>query len=76
MGAAIKSLIEFWPTDGVMPLELCLVNYPGPTNYPWQGPRNSGFNGFIWTHGFLETFEFNLLLFTEERIQGSELLKC
>ena len=39
-----------------------------------QGPRNSGFNGFIWTHGFLEDFEFNLLLFTEQRVQGSELL--
>ena len=41
-----------------------------------QGPRNSGFNGSIWTHGFLETFEFTLSLFTEERAQGSELLTC
>ena len=38
-----------------------------------QGPRNSG---FIWTNGFLETFEFNTLLFTEERVQGSEILTC
>lgn len=35
-----------------------------------QGPRNSGFNGFIWTHGFLETFESNLLLFTEKEFRG------
>ena len=41
-----------------------------------QGPRNSGFNGFIWTNGFLETFECNVLLFTNERVQGSELLIC
>ena len=27
-------------------------------------------------YGFLETFEFNPLLFTEERVQGSELPTC
>ena len=41
-----------------------------------KGPHNRGFNGFIWTHGFLETFEFSLLSFTEERAQGSELQTC
>ena len=41
-----------------------------------QGPRSSGFNGFIWTHGFLETLEFSLPSFTVERVQGSELLTC
>ena len=38
-----------------------------------QSPRNSGFNGFIWTHEFLENFQFNLKSFAQRRVQGSEL---
>ena len=40
---------------------------------PLQGPRISGFNEFIWTHGFMETFQISLLSFTVKRVQGSEL---
>ena len=33
-----------------------------PFLLPLQGPHSDGFNGFIWTHGFLEKIEFNLQL--------------
>ena len=41
-----------------------------------QGPCNSGFNGFIWTHKLSENFEFNLSSFTKKEFRVQNSLTC